>query len=65
MKNNSFVDGNKRTAFQVMFAFLGVNGLYVDVPEVEVVITMQQLAKGEIDEAELTKWLDKFISKIS
>ena len=65
VKNHSFVDGNKRTAFQVMFAFLRINGLYLDVPEPEVVITMQQLAQGEIGEAELTKWLDKFTSKAS
>ena len=65
VKNHSFVDGNKRTTFQVMFAFLRINGLYLDVPEPEVVITMQQLAKGEIDEAELTEWLDKFTSEAS
>ena len=64
-KNHSFIDGNKRTTFQVMFAFLRINGLYLDVPEPEVVITMQQLAKGEIDEAELTEWLDKFTSEAS
>ncbi len=60
VKNHSFVDGNKRTAFQVMFAFLKINGLYLDVPEPEVVITMQQLAQGEISEEELAIWLNKF-----
>lgn len=65
VKNHSFVDGNKRTAFQVMFAFLRINGLYLDVPEPEVVITMQQLAKGKIGEAELTEWLGKFTREVS
>ena len=60
VKNHSFVDGNKRTAFQVMFAFLKINGLYLDAPEPEVVITMQQLAQGEISEEELDDWLNKF-----
>ena len=60
VKNHSFVDGNKRTAFQVMFAFLKINGLYLDAPEPEVVITMQQLAQGEISEEELAVWLKKF-----
>ena len=60
VKNHSFVDGNKRTAFQVMFVFLKINGLYLDAPEPEVVITMQQLAQGEISEEELAIWLNKF-----
>lgn len=64
VKNHSFVDGNKRTVFQVMFTFLRINGLYLDAPEPEVVITMQQLAQGEIGEAELTEWLDKFSSEV-
>ena len=55
LKNHSFVDGNKRTAFQVMFTFLRINGLYLDAPEPEVVITMQQLAQGEIGEAEINR----------
>ena len=59
-KNHSFIDGNKRTAFQVMFAFLQINGLYLDTPEPEVVITMQQLASGKISEEELAVWLKKF-----
>ena len=65
VKNHSFTDGNKRTAFQVMFTFLKINGLYLDAPEPEVVITMQQLAQGEMGETELTEWLDKFSSEIS
>ena len=60
VKNHSFVDGNKRTTFQVMFAFLRINGLYLEVPEPEVVITMQQLAQGKISEEELAVWLKKF-----
>ena len=78
VKNHSFIDGNKRTAFQVMFAFLRINGLYLDAPEPEVVITMQRLAQGEIErgsppslarhgqvsfgETELSEWLAKFSS---
>jgi death on curing protein len=65
VKNHAFVDGNKRTAFQVMFAFLRINGLYLDAPEPEVVINMQQLAQGAIDEAKLTEWLNKFTAQTS
>ncbi|VEP15890.1 Death-on-curing protein [Hyella patelloides LEGE 07179] len=57
-KNHSFVDGNKRTAFQVMFVFLRINSLYLDAPESEVVVMMQQLAEGEITQENLAKWLE-------
>jgi len=64
VKNHSFVVGNKRTAFQVIFAFLQINGLYLNVPEPEVVITMQQLAQGSVSEEELALWLSKFSEEI-
>jgi death-on-curing protein len=38
-KNHAFIDGNKRTAFMVMFTFLQVNGWRLFVPEPEVVVT--------------------------
>jgi death-on-curing protein len=56
-KNHAFIDGNKRTAFMVMFTFLQVNGWRLMVPEPEVVITMQQVAAGEISETLLADWL--------
>ena len=59
-KNHSFVDGNKRTAFQVMFVFLQINGLHLDVPEPEVVVTMQRLAEGKTTQEELAAWLEKY-----
>ncbi len=60
VKNHSFVDGNKRTAFQVMFVFLQINRLLLDAPEPEVVITMEQLAQGKINQEQLAVWLEKF-----
>ena len=56
-RNHPFIDGNKRTAFQVMYAFLKVNGWELDAPEPEVVIAMQALAAGEMSENELAQWL--------
>ena len=47
-KNHPFIDGNKRTAFQVMFVFLKINGKTLKAPETEVVITMENLANGTI-----------------
>jgi death-on-curing protein len=55
-KNHAFVDGNKRTAFQVMYTFLGVNGLRIEASETAVVRLMVDVATGNIDEAELANW---------
>ncbi len=52
-KNHAFVDGNKRTAFQIMFAFLYANGLELDASEPEVVELMLDVASGAVGEAEL------------
>ena len=56
-KNYAFIDGNKRTAFMVMFTFLQVNGWRLVVPEPAVVLTMQQLADGIVTESLLADWL--------
>jgi death on curing protein len=60
-KNHSFIDANKRTAFQVMFVFLRINGLYLDAPESEVVVMMQRLAQDEITQEQLAEWLEKYV----
>jgi death on curing protein len=56
-KNHAFIDGNKRTAFLVMFTFLKINNWHLIVPEPEAVVTMQQLAANVIPEAQLAEWL--------
>jgi death on curing protein len=56
-KNHGFIDGNKRTAFLVMFVFLKVNGLNLFVPEPEVVLMMQDLVAGVRSESNLAEWL--------
>jgi death on curing protein len=58
-KNHAFIDGNKRTAFLVMFTFLRVNGWHLIVPEPEAVITMQQVAASVMTETLLAEWLKK------
>lgn len=54
--NHPFVDGNKRTALLVPFAFLEVNGLEVTASQEEAYLTILGLAAGEIGEAELAVW---------
>ena len=56
-KNHPFIDGNKRTAFMVMYTFLGLNNYLLEVPEPEVVTMMEQLASGEENQESLERWL--------
>lgn len=55
-KNHAFVDGNKRTAFQVMYVFLGLNGYRVVAAESAVVALMIDVATGAVDEVTLAAW---------
>lgn len=54
--NRPFVDGNKRTAMVVSFAFLDVNGLEVIAIQEDAVLATMALAAGEMTEDQLTEW---------
>ena len=56
-QNHPFVDGNKRTAFVVMVAFLKLNGCKFSASQIEVVSIMEKLADGKCSEEQLTQWL--------
>ncbi len=56
-RNHPFIDGNKRVAFQVMYVFLGLNGLRIEPAQEEVVSLMLSVASGDIDEPQLASWL--------
>ena len=56
-KNHAFNDGNKRIAFIGMFTFLWINGLALNVSEVEAASVMLQVAASEMDEQALASWL--------
>lgn len=56
-KNHGFVDGNKRTAFQAMYTFLGLNGMELIATEPDTVTTMLALAEGTLTEEQLGEWL--------
>jgi death-on-curing protein len=58
-KNHASSDGNKRTAFQTMFVFLGLNGLALTASEPEAVLTMLAVADGSMKEPALADWLRK------
>ena len=63
-RNHPFIDGNKRTAFQVMYVFLKVNRWNLNAPEPEVVLVMQLLAAGEFSEDDLAQWLKKYSCRV-
>ncbi|MBG0749023.1 MAG: type II toxin-antitoxin system death-on-curing family toxin [Planktothrix agardhii KL2] len=58
-KNHPFIDGNKRTAFMVMYVFLGLNQYLIEVPEIEVVQIMEGLATDQETQETLAQWLRK------
>lgn len=41
--NHPFIDSNKRTAFMVMYTFLGLNNYWLEVDEMEIVLKMEGL----------------------
>ena len=57
VRNDPFVDGNKRTAFVTAALFLEENGLRLIAPEAEAVVMTLELASGEMPEAGFVAWL--------
>jgi len=57
--NHPFVDGNKRTALLVSFAFLDVNGSEVTASQEDAFLTILGLAAGEITEEQLAEWFGR------
>jgi death on curing protein len=61
-KNHPFVDGDRRTAFMVAYAFLGINGWDFEAPEPEAVAAVEGVAAGRISEREFAVWIQKGMS---
>ncbi len=57
IKNHSFIDGNKRSAFMAMYTFLGLNGCEIIASEPEVVNFLVGVADSSYSELELVIWL--------
>jgi death-on-curing protein len=57
VRNHSFIDGNKRTAFLASYVFLNINGIIFTAPEAETTAIVIALAAGEIDQSQFAKWL--------
>ncbi len=59
VRNHPFIDGNKRTAFMIGYAFLSRNGKELTAPEAEATAIILDLASRKIKEEELAAWLRK------
>lgn len=56
-KNHAFIDGNKRTAYVVMRAFLVLNGFDIKATLEEKYLTFYAVASGDLTEEQLADWL--------
>ncbi len=60
-KNHPFLDGNKRTAYGAMEAFLRLNGYNLDLSNQEAYNMVIQVAQGEMSKEELSSLLEQNI----
>ena len=57
VKNHPFVDGNKRTGFVLMAAFLEINECEFEADPEDIVNIFTDLAAGTLAETEFSAWL--------
>ncbi len=55
-RNHPFTDGNKRAAWVGARLFLRLNKVDLAFDKVQATVMMQQLAAGELEEAEMAAW---------
>ncbi|MBW4640458.1 MAG: type II toxin-antitoxin system death-on-curing family toxin [Gloeocapsa sp. UFS-A4-WI-NPMV-4B04] len=60
-KNHPFLDGNKRTAFATMIAFLSMNSYELNMTEEVAYNMVMQLAQSEMTKEELSSLLEQHI----
>jgi death-on-curing protein len=56
-RNHTFVDGNKRIAFQAMMVFLRGNEIAFAPEPAQATAMILSLAAGEVSEESLTRWI--------
>ena len=62
-RNHPFNDGNKRAAFLAMGAFLDLHDYLLIAPHLEAFQIMMAVASGELQEEELTAWVNAHLRK--
>jgi death on curing protein len=58
-----FLDGNKRTAFEVAKTFLDLNGWSFDPPEEEAFSTLKSVSSGAVDAQSTEDWVGRNLSR--
>lgn len=56
-RNHAFIDGNKRTALVATELFLRLNGWHLIISDADCVLTMLNVAAGELSEDDFAAWL--------
>lgn len=62
VKNHPFIDGNKRTGYVVMEAFIELNGFELIADVSDKYFTFLSLAEGTLSEEALAQWLRERIT---
>lgn len=62
-KNHPFLDGNKRTAFATMIAFLNMNGYELNMTEEVAYNMVMQVAQSKMTKEELSRFLEQHIRR--
>ena len=57
VQNHPFVDGNKRIGLAATLAFLGLNELWLEAPEAELVDVVLRVARGEMQKSDAAVFL--------
>jgi len=60
--NHPFIDGNKRTAFATMDAFLRMNGYSLNITDDRAYDLVMQVARGTMSKSELASFLEGAIA---
>ena len=63
-RNHPFNDGNKRTAFVAVELFLMLNGYELDADDKACILTMLDVASGNIYEEAFAAWIRDHIKKL-
>ncbi|MCB8882516.1 type II toxin-antitoxin system death-on-curing family toxin [Acidisoma cellulosilytica] len=56
-RNHPFIDGNKRTAYVALELFLALNGMRFAATDAEAVVTMLQMAAGDLTDDVFLSWV--------
>lgn len=62
-QNHPFLDGNKRTAFATMIAFLSINGYDLDLTQEEAFDLLMRVARGRISKEEVAVFIREHLKE--